>query len=84
MRTTITLDDELLRQAKAAAAASGRTLTQLVEDAVRQSLALRQGRQQGERVLLPVHDGGQLMPGVDLDDSAALLDLMEQADDVAP
>jgi len=78
MRTTIRLDDALLREAKAAAAASGRTLAELVEDAVRQSLARRPAVPARERVSLPTFKGGGLLPGVDLDDSAALLDLMER------
>ena len=38
MRTTINVDDQLLMQAKAQAAASGVTLAQLIEDALRESL----------------------------------------------
>ena len=78
MRTTIRLDNTLLRRAKAQAAASGRTLNDFISDAVRAALApARTGR---DRVELPTFKGGALLPGVDLDDSAALLDLME--DDV--
>jgi hypothetical protein len=79
MRTTIRLDEHLLRQAKAAAAASGRTFTELVEDALRETLARRKATPR-ERVELPTWKGGGLMPGVDLDNSAALLDLMEEED----
>ena len=80
MRTTIRLDDDLLREAKANAVRTGRTLTAVIEDALR--LALRPAEHPGGRVELPVFEGkGQgLQPGVDLDDSAALLDLMEQYD----
>jgi hypothetical protein len=80
MRTTIRLDDQLLKEAKSAAAASGRTLTNLVEDALRETLARRKTGPRRERVTLPTFKGA-LMPGVDLDDSAALLDLMEGTDD---
>ena len=75
MRTTIRIDDSLLRQAKAAAAASGRSLNDLIVDAIRAALA---PRARAARVSeLPTHGGRGLQPGVDLDDSAALLDLME-------
>lgn len=37
----------------------------------------------GERVTLPTFAGKGLRPGVDLDDSAALLDLMEDEDPAA-
>lgn len=78
MRTTIRLDEELLRDAKAAAAASGRTLTALIEDALREALSRRHGHASPARVELPTFQGGGgLQAGVDLDDSAALLDLME-------
>jgi hypothetical protein len=81
MRTTIRLDDQLLKEAKAAAAASGRTFTDLVESALRETLARRKAAgSRRERVTLPTFPGG-LMPGVDLDDSAGLLDIMEGTDD---
>lgn len=76
MRTTIRLDDALLRRAKAAAAASGRSLNDLIVDAVRASLAVRPSPARVSE--LPTYKGHGLQPGVDLDDSAALLDLMEE------
>lgn len=81
MRTTIRLDDALLVEAKAAAAARGTTLTALVEDALRESLARRRNAHDRPLVELPTFRGeGGLRPGVDLDDSAALLELMERDD----
>jgi plasmid stability protein len=77
MRTTIRLDDGLLRRAKARAAASGRSLNDFIADAVRAALAV--GRQPGRVVELPTFPGGVLLPGVDLDDTASLLELMESA-----
>lgn len=76
MRTTIKIDDQLLREAKARAARSGSTLNAVVEDALREAFARRsdQGRQAVE---LPTFAGSTLRPGVDLDDAAALLDHME-------
>jgi hypothetical protein len=38
MRTTVQLDDDLFRQAKAAAAAAGITLSRLIEDSLRENL----------------------------------------------
>jgi hypothetical protein len=73
----VRLDDELLREAKAVAVASGRTLTAVIEDALREVLARRAGG--AERAVLPVVRGGSVQAGVDLDDTAALLDLMETA-----
>ncbi|MCH7606320.1 MAG: CopG family transcriptional regulator [Chloroflexi bacterium] len=80
MRTTIRLDDHLLAEVKQLAAKTGRTLTSIIEDALRQMLAQRQQPGIRPKVHLPSFTGNGLLPGVDLDDSAALLDLMEQAD----
>lgn len=81
MRTTIRIDDALLAEAKAAAVARGTTLTAVIEDALRESLARRRHAERGRPVELPTFRGeGGLRPGVDLDDSAALLELMERED----
>lgn len=75
MRTTIRLDDALLRRAKARAAEKGRSLNDFISDAVRAALA--PARTSPLVRELPTFPGGALAPGVDLDDSSALLDLME-------
>lgn len=80
MRTTVRLDDDLLREAKRAAAESGRTLTALIEEALRERLARRTRGPKREWIELSTEPGGPL-PGVDIDNSAALLDLMEARDD---
>lgn len=78
MRTTIRLEDELLREAKAHAAATDRTLTKLIEEALREALARRQRPRERPWVRLPTVGGGP-RPGVDLDSNVQLLDLMERA-----
>jgi len=78
MRTTVRLDDGLLRQAKREAARRHKTLTALIEQGLR--LVLAQSRLPGrrKRVVLPTcRAGGGVLPGVDLNRSAALLDLMD-------
>ena len=77
MRTTVRLDEHLLAEAKKRAAESGRTLTAVLEDALREALARRAPRGKPARVRLKTFKGDGLRPGVDLDDSAALLDTME-------
>jgi len=79
MRTTINLDDDLLAEAKQVAARTGRTLTAVVEDALRESLHRRRHTSR-RAVELPTFGAGGAQPGVDLDDSAALLELMEPDD----
>jgi plasmid stability protein len=83
MRTTINLDEQLLKEAKMLAAATGRSLTDIVEEALRERLARRREYQKRERVPLVTFGGGGIRPGVDLNDSAGLLEIMEQ-DDAAP
>ena len=80
MRTTINIEESLLTRARLVAAESGRTLTSVIEDALRESLGRRQGRAPRKRIRLPTFKGTGVRPGVDLDDSAALLDVMEGRD----
>lgn len=82
MRTTIRLDDQLLAEAKRYASQSGRTLTSLIEDALRETLARRQTMPSRPRVTLPTGGRGGVLPGVDIDNSAALLDMMESRNDI--
>ena len=78
MRTTVRLDDSLLEQAKREAARQGTTLTALIERGLRLVLARPEKRTRRRRVEVPVcREGGGTLPGVDLDDSAALLDIIE-------
>lgn len=77
MRTTVRLDDRLLAETKELAARSGRTLTAVIEDALREMLSRRKRGPEPARVELPTFSGSGLLPGVDLDDSASLLELME-------
>ncbi|NIM02187.1 MAG: DUF2191 domain-containing protein [Acidobacteria bacterium] len=77
MRTTVRLDDQLFRSAKAHAARTGRTLTALLEDALRALMAVEnRGRERRPQPLITYGEGG-VQPGVDLDNTADLLDLME-------
>jgi predicted transcriptional regulator len=76
MRTTVRLDDHLLAEAKKHAAESGKTLTSVLEQALRESLARRSVQAKAKPMRLKTVKGGGVRAGVDLDDSASLLDLM--------
>jgi len=78
MRTTVRLDDHLLREAKALAARRGRTLTSLIEDGLREQLARTEQAPERHAVELPTWSGGGLRPGIDLSDSAAVWDLLDE------
>jgi hypothetical protein len=77
MRTTVRLDPALLRAAKRYAAEEGTTLTALIEDGLREVLGRRQTAKSRPPVKLPTFGGNGLQPGVTLDDSARLRDVME-------
>jgi len=81
MRTTLRLDDDLLDQAKRYAAENGMTLTALIDQTLREALSRGEQVAGSKAPQLPTYRGRGLQPGVDLDDSAALLDLMEGSDD---
>ena len=77
MRTTIRLDPHLLRDAKKYAANTHRTLTAVIEDALREVLA--RSRTERPKVELPVSTrGGGVRPGVDLIKTSSLLDPWEK------
>lgn len=77
MRTTVNIDERLLIEVKTMAATSGRTMTDVVEDAIRTFVARRTAAATSVSPPLATLSGGGLQPGVDLDDNAALLELME-------
>jgi hypothetical protein len=80
MRTTVRLDEDLLRQAKRLAAEKGTTLTALIDQGLREILSRGDKAPAHKRVSLPTFKGRGLQPRVDLDDTSALLDLMEEDD----
>jgi hypothetical protein len=78
MRTTVRLDQGLLERARKEAARRGVTLTSLIEDGL-QLILRRPLKPTRPPVSLPeCRAGGGTQPGVDLNDSAALLDRMEE------
>ena len=81
MRTTIRLGDALLLEAKREAARSGVTLTAIIEESLRERLARSAtSAEPRARVRLTTTGGRGLRPGIDLDDSAALLDVMDRTE----
>jgi plasmid stability protein len=80
MRTTVRLDDQLLSDTKQLAARTGRSFTAVIEDALREILSRQETTAQRAPVRLITVSGNGLLPGIDLDDSAALLDTMDRLD----
>ena len=77
MRTTLTIDDGLLAAAKMRAAVTNRTLAATIEDALRLAFGARLARSANRVITIPTSGSGGLQPGVDLDDTAELMDRME-------
>jgi hypothetical protein len=78
MRTTIQLEDDLLEKAEVRAAEQGITLTQLIEEALRQRLSVPPQRQKAKPFRLRSYGEGGVRPGVNLDGNRAIRDLMDE------
>lgn len=77
MRTTVSIPDDLLREAKLAAAAADRSLSELVQDGLR-LLVARRASPATSAPTLPVFGGSGLRPGVDLEDKEGLAALLDE------
>lgn len=80
MRTTIRLDDQLLADAKTLASQTGKTLSAVIADGLREVLARRDEKVRRKPVKLPRMSGNGFQPGVNIDSNAELLDLMGSGD----
>lgn len=78
VRTTVSIDDKLLKQAKHEAARTGKPLGEIVDDALR-VLFGRPGDRPAP-VRLKTDGGSGVQPGVDLEDKDALAELLDRRD----
>ena len=78
MRTTLTISDALYVQAKLQAAREGASVGAVFEAALQAYLDRARQLARSELPPLPVHVGGVLRPGVDLDDMSALRALLDE------
>jgi hypothetical protein len=77
MRTTVRIKEDLLIRAKKRAAHEGRTLTSLIEEGLRLVLSPSKGNC-GKRIQLPISKAsGGVLPGVDLNRSRELEEVMD-------
>ena len=78
MRTTVRLGEELLTRAKQEARKRGETLTKMLERGLRLAISGSHKRTRSVRVKLPVSKAvGGVRRGLDLDDTSALLDRLD-------
>ena len=82
MRTTINLAEPLLEEANRAALERRVSMTALIEEALREKLSRLKSQEPAAPYRAVTFQGNGLQSGVDLDDSAALLERMEGAGDV--
>ena len=75
MRTTQNLDDQMLTYAKHQAIEESISLAQVIENALRESLAKPKAKHDTIRLITAAGPG--VKPGVDLDNGRSLLDIME-------
>ncbi|MGD1083209.1 MAG: DUF2191 domain-containing protein [Verrucomicrobiota bacterium] len=78
MRTTIQLDDALLAQATKLAREKGCDLSHLIADTLRDKITPTPPVAPQPFLRLTTVGGDGVRPGVDLDNSASLLSVMEQ------
>ena len=76
MRTTLNISDDLLAEAKVLAVKTHRSIGAVVDDALR--VLLRRGGAAAESAewSFPTGGAGGLQPGVNLEDTAALAELL--------
>jgi hypothetical protein len=85
VRTTLTIDDHLLGEAKAVAARTNRSIGSVFEDALRQMLARADDtRSTSVRASLPTDGGSGLQPGVDLENKEQISELLDDEERRAP
>jgi Ribbon-helix-helix protein, copG family len=77
MRTTLSIDDDLYRRAKAAAALQGSSVTSLIEDALRRALDTPSAPAPVPELPVGRETGGPL-PGIDLHDARALAAVLDE------
>jgi hypothetical protein len=77
VRTTVTLEDHLFVEAKVAAARAHMSFGALVEEALRSYLLRSAHRGAQPARSIPVAHSGGIRPGVDLDDSSMMLDMLD-------
>ena len=77
MKTTLNLNDQILRQAKGQAAQDGTTLTKFVEDAVREKLMTEYSARPAFKLRLRTVQGDG-PPNVDIADRDALYDVLDR------
>ncbi len=78
MRTTVTIEDSVYAQAKVVAAQGYESVGELITTALRQYLSDVGAPLDLELPVLPQWSGGGIRPGIDINDSSSLLEVLDQ------
>jgi hypothetical protein len=77
MRTTLNIPDKILREARIRAAEQHASLTEFIAEAIQRAVQSPSRASTSATTKLPTFRGKGLRPGVDLDDTSGLLDIMD-------
>ena len=80
MRTTLTIDSQVLAEFKKRAAETHRTISGLIEEALREHLNRERDQAATKALDFPIVGGSGFAPGLDLSSNAALVDYVDRAD----
>lgn len=78
MRTTLTLDDDVVAKLRAEMRRTNKSLKQTVNDLLRLGLNAARSASSKGRFVVEARDLGDTQPGVSLDNVGGLLDRLEQ------
>ena len=76
MRTTVNISEQLYRNAKARAATTGQTVSEVIEDALREALRPK-AVDSAPVASLPTFGGSGVLAGIDLSNSGSRRDAMD-------
>lgn len=82
MRTTVTIDDHLYEEAKVLAARSHGSVGSVISEALRRFVAESKSQQSDELPELPRWRGGPVRPGIDINDTSAVLSMLDEGQDI--
>jgi hypothetical protein len=82
MRTTVTIDDQLYEEAKVLAARSHGSVGTVISEALRRFIAESKTQPVEELPELPRWRGGPVKPGIDINDTSAVLAMLDEGREI--
>ena len=77
MRTTLTLDDDVMAKLKAEMKRTDKSFKETVNDLLRLGLSAKRGKPSQQKFVIEARDLGDTRPGISLDNVGELLDRLE-------